>query len=205
MKIRLLKIFLISFIIIFALLNGRFLYANISYLASSGSLPPSKISNSDKPAVVGNKKNKTVPDKATLYVEHLGIVAPIIFNVAADQNSIYQNLENGVVHYSNSPKPGMEGVSLILGHSSAYPWYQGQYGSVFALIGKLSPGETFYIKYEDGQTFTYRIKQSVVFSPFSNDERLTEIEKAPGSTLVLISCWPIGTNYKRIAIQAELI
>ncbi len=63
----------------------------------------------------------------------------------------------------------------------------------------------FYVQYADGRVFNFLVKQSIVFSPLSNDARLTAIEKTPGSSLVLISCWPIGTNYKRIAIQAELI
>lgn len=202
MKLRFLKFFVISFVVIFAVLNGRFLLANVSYFTSSGTLPPSDLRDVKLP--ISSNKTKPLPDKAILTIERLGVSAPIVFNVGSDQKQIYANLENGTVHYSNSPKPGLEGTSIVLGHSSAYPWYKGQYGAVFALLGKLNPGDRFTVQYEDGRTFTFAVKRSIVFSPLSNDARLSEIENTPGSSLVLISCWPVGTNYKRIAVQAEL-
>jgi sortase (surface protein transpeptidase) len=60
------------------------------------------------------------------------------------------------------------------------------------------------VNYDDGQSFVFSVKQSIIFSPFVEDNRLKEIEKSEKPTLVLISCWPVGTNYKRIAVQAEL-
>ncbi|MBI2063784.1 MAG: sortase [Candidatus Yanofskybacteria bacterium] len=197
------KVFLVSFVLIFAVLNGRFLYANVNYWLGSGTAP---IYNQPSPSPSLTIAEKTpLPDRATLIIEKLGISAPLVFGVNSDNDTIFKNLENGVVHYSNTPKPGLDGVSIILGHSSAYPWYKGAYGSVFALLGKLQPGDKFSVRYADGRTFNFAIKQSVVFSPFADDSRLTQIEKTPGTSLVLVSCWPVGTNYKRIAVQAELI
>ncbi|MEK7151776.1 MAG: sortase [Patescibacteria group bacterium] len=152
-----------------------------------------------------SKKVPVLADIGTLKIDSLGISAPIVFNTGSDLKNIYNNLENGVVHYSQTPKPGQNGTSVLLGHSSAYPWYKGQYGSVFALLGKLKPGDTLRIEYTNGPTFTFLIKQSLVFSPFTDDAKLAEIEKTSGSSVILVSCWPVGTNYKRIAVQAELI
>lgn len=163
-------------------------------------MPPFSLSG---PSKTEPDKKTVLPDKATLIIGTIGVSVPIVFNTESDTKSIYKSLENGVVHYSDTPKPGMDGISIILGHSSAYPWYKGAYGSVFALLGKLKPGDKIYIKYSDGQTFAFSVKQSIIFSPFKKDARLTQIEKSDWPTLVLISCWPIGTNYKRIAIQAE--
>ncbi len=203
---RFLKIFIVSFILIFAVLNGRFLYANLNYWFRNGSLSTQNlIPNSALFQSAKGQSTKSLPDKATLIIEKIGVSAPIVFGSSNDNTAILNNLENGVVHYSDTPKPGLEGVSLILGHSSAYPWYKGHYGSVFALLGKLNPGDKFSVLYADGRVFNFIVKQSLVFSPFGNDARLTAIEKTPGSSIVLVSCWPIGTNYKRIAIQAELI
>lgn len=200
---RFLKIFIISFIVIFAALNGRFLYANLNYWFKSFG---SQIKNGSPISTsTSSNSTKNLPDKAILVIEKIGVSTPIVFGVNNNDSAILNNLENGVVHYSNTPKPGLAGVSIILGHSSAYPWYKGSYGSVFALLGKLNPGDRFSVQYNDGQVFNFVVRRSVVFSPFGNDARLTAIEKTPGSSLVLISCWPIGTNYKRIAIQAELI
>lgn len=201
--LKFIKVFLVSFVLIFAVLNGRFLYANVNYWLGNGTTPM-RNQPSASPALTTAEKTP-LPDRATLIIEKLGISAPVVFGVSGDNDTIFKNLENGVVHYSNTPKPGLEGVSIILGHSSAYPWYKGAYGSVFALLGKLQPGDGFSVRYDDGRIFNFAVKQSVVFSPFADDSRLTQIEKTPGTSLVLVSCWPVGTNYKRIAVQAELI
>ena len=205
MKFRFIKFFVLTFVIIFIVLNGRFAYANLKYWLAIGPVP---IGNNDSKAGLPLSPSRETPllaDEAVLKIDRLGISAPIVFGTGSDLKNVYNGLEKGTVHYSGSPKPGMEGASVILGHSSAYPWYKGKYGSVFALLGKLKPGDTVRVEYANGPSFSFLIKQSIVFSPFSNDARLTEIEKTPGSSVVLISCWPVGTNYKRIAIQAELI
>ena len=197
---RFFKVFIISFVVIFAVLNGRFLYAQVNYWIVGGA-KPSQIQPTTRQAT-----NRTLlPDEATLIIPKLGISAPIVFGVESDENTILKNLENGVVHYSDSPKPGLDGLSIILGHSSAYPWYRGAYGSVFSLLGKLEPGDNFSVQYSDGRKFNFAVKQSVVFSPFDNDSRLAHFDQADNPTLILVSCWPVGTNYKRIAVQAELI
>ncbi len=202
MRFRFLIIFLTAFVLIFTVLNSRFVHANIKFWLLTGT----DQSSFDKiVAPETSPENENLPDNAVLVIESLGIRAPIVFNVGDDTKAIYDNLENGTVHYSNTSKPGEGNVSVILGHSSAYPWYKGAYGSVFALLGKLQPGDTFYVEYEDGRRFAYSMKQSIIFSPFANDERLTEIENSEKDTVVLLSCWPVGTNYKRIAVQAELI
>jgi LPXTG-site transpeptidase (sortase) family protein len=202
MKKRFLLIFIVSFIIIFSVLNSRFVIANIKFRTLPKTIP-SPIVPSSLPRIETSKE-LVLPDRALLVISKIGVSAPIVFGVSSEAKIIYNNLEKGVVHYSDTPKPGMKGTSIILGHSSAYPWYRGAYGSVFALLGKLKAGDKIYVNYDDGQSFVFSVKQSIIFSPFVEDNRLKEIEKSEKPTLVLISCWPVGTNYKRIAVQAEL-
>ncbi|MEK7515252.1 MAG: sortase [Patescibacteria group bacterium] len=207
MKIRFASIFAISFVVIFGLLNIRFVGANIRYLAAPGT-----IIRDDSLAgiptlfpLADDISQRPLPSNARLVIDRLGVDAPIVFDVPPKNNDIYARLEDGVVHYNNSVKPGQDGIAIVLGHSSAYPWYRGQYGSVFALLGKLNPGERFYVRYEDGRTFIFEMKKSIVFNPFADDARLTELEQTNTPSLVLLSCWPVGTNYRRIAVYAERV
>lgn len=202
MRLRFFSIFVVAFVLIFAVLNSRFVFANIKFWIYGGTVPPPALSGLPK---TEPDKKIILPDKATLVIDNIGVSAPIVFGAGSDAKNVYNNLEKGVVHYSSTLKPGMDGVSIILGHSSAYPWYKGAYGSVFALLGKLKTGDKIYVEYGDGRTFVFSVKQLIVFSPFKEDTRLAQIEKSEKPTLVLISCWPIGTNYKRIAVEAELI
>jgi LPXTG-site transpeptidase (sortase) family protein len=202
MRLRFFLIFVVAFVLIFAVLNSRFIYANAKFWLLTGQkFPPSPVKSGAAPAA---PEAKPLPDKAMLGIEKVGLSAPIIFGLPDNNRVLYGGLEQGVVHYSATPKPGERGVSIILGHSSAYPWYKGAYGSVFALLGKLSIGDRIYVKYDDGQTFVFSVKQTVIFSPFKENTQLTQIEKSDKPTIVLISCWPIGTDYKRIAVVAEL-
>lgn len=206
MKLKLLIIFILAFVLIFAVLNSRFVYANMRFWLLTGTRPSTfDGAQKNQPKKSGLPKPVELPNKAQLVIDKLGVSAPIVFGASNNTDDIYKNLENGVVHYSQTPKPGAGGISIVLGHSSAYPWYKGHYGSVFALLGKLKPGDNFYVQYENGQTFTYSVKQSLVFSPFKKDDRLSQIENDSYQSLVLVSCWPVGTNYRRIAVQAEQI
>ena len=68
-----------------------------------------------------NTAPKPLPDQARLVIDSIGVDAPIVFNVPDNNDLIYQRLEDGVVHYSTTAKPGNPGSGIILGHSSAYP------------------------------------------------------------------------------------
>ncbi len=207
--IRFAAIFVGTFVLFFGLLNIRFLSANVRYWLAPGTI---RVADSLQNAIkllplAARAQDLPLSDHAHLVIDSIGVDAPIVFGVGSDEQSVYDNLTYGVVHYSDTPKPGATagGVSVILGHSSAYPWYKGKYGSVFSLLGKLKPGDKFYVQYDDDRLFIYEVKQSIVFNPFSSDERLQAIEQSKTPTLVLLSCWPVGTNYRRIAIQAELV
>lgn len=204
---RLVLIFFVTFGSAFFLLNLSFVEKNLQYLVAPGTIRTrDTLGDAIRLLPLAEAyKEKPLPDAATLVIDSIGVRAPIVFNVPNDNDVIYRQLEDGVVHYIDTAKPGMPGVSIVLGHSSAYPWYDGEYGAVFALLSKLDPGDRFYVQYEDQRTFVYEMTQSIIFNPFEDDERLNALEQAPGSTILLISCYPVGTDYKRIAIQARLV
>ena len=135
----------------------------------------------------------------------LNIGAPIVFEPTTSEQKIYSALEKGVVHYAETPRPGQPGTSIIIGHSSVYPWYKGNYGYVFSKLSKLQTGDIINIE-NHGQTFSYKVSRSIVFSPTDSDDfALRELESTSGSSIVLMTCWPTGTNAKRVAVRADLI
>jgi len=206
--IRLLVIFAVTFTAAFFLLNIKFVEKNVQYIVAPGTIV-ARDSLGDAIRLLPLSeavKDKPLPDTATLVIDKIGVKAPIVFNVPPDNDSIYARLEDGVVHYSTTSKPGLPGASVILGHSSSYPWYKGDYGAVFALLGKLDVGDKFYVQYSDDRTFVFQMTKAVIFNPFATDDtQLAALENDSGSSVILISCYPVGTNYKRIAVQAELV
>jgi LPXTG-site transpeptidase (sortase) family protein len=205
--LRLFAIFAATFVVAFLVLNMRFVEKNIQYIVAPGTIR-SADSIGDAVRLLplsGAVEDAPLPQSARLVIDALGISAPIVFGTPDDTDAVYDQLENGVVHYSTSAKPGNPGTAIILGHSSAYPWYNGDYGAVFALLSRLKPGDRFYIQYSDNRTFVFEMKESVVFNPFTDTERLGMLENRPGSNVILLSCYPVGTNYKRIAVLAERV
>ncbi|MDP2647868.1 MAG: sortase [Candidatus Yanofskybacteria bacterium] len=205
LRIRFILIFFGAFVLIFGSLNARFIYANMQYFIAPGTIRSDDSLGQAVRLLPLSKdlSQKPLPNKAQLVIDSIGVNAPIVFGASRDEETIYKNLENGVVHYSSTSKPGETGTSVVLGHSSAYPWYKGDYGSVFALLGKLKEGDKFYVQYEDQRLFVYSVKRSIVFNPFGDDAVLEELESNSRPSIILISCWPVGTDYRRIAIQAE--
>jgi LPXTG-site transpeptidase (sortase) family protein len=208
--VRLFFIFASTFVGAFLLLNIRFVEKNVQYLVAPGTI---KSRNTLEDAIrllplAQNVAPKPLPNNARLVIDSIGINAPIVFNTPDDNDAVYERLSEGVVHYSSTAKPGNPGAAVILGHSSAYPWYKGDYGAVFALLSKLNVGDRFYVQYEDNRTFVYEMSGSVVFNPFVKDdksEQLAAMEAADGGSLILISCYPVGTNFRRIAVQAKQV
>ncbi len=202
---RFLIIFMASFVAIFSVFNARFLYANVRFWIAPGTLEGTGTTTPSPFPLAQDVDFKPLPNSANLVIDNIGVNAPLVFGVPSTNDDIYKALEQGVVHYSDTIKPGQKGVSVLLGHSSAYPWYKGQYGSVFALLGKLDVGDRFYVRYSDGRFFVFEVEKSIIFNPLSNDERLHELEQTEGTSIVLVSCYPVGTSYQRIAIKANLV
>ncbi|MEK7153968.1 MAG: hypothetical protein AAB792_00215, partial [Patescibacteria group bacterium] len=118
MKKRFFLIFVAAFVLIFAVLNGRFLVAEAQY--ALGITPTISPAASPTPATspIPEKTVIKTSDNAVLTIGKIGVSAPIVFGVSDKTKDIYDNLSRGVVHYSPSSRPGEKGASIILGHSS---------------------------------------------------------------------------------------
>ncbi len=191
---RFLLIFVITFVVVFAIFNGRAFYNQAKYTFKIGI---EKSENFLKQLELPKASEKIYNIEDSLVIPKINVNAPIVFASTTDSKILFNKLEQGVVHYPTSTAPGEVGSTIILGHSSAYPWYAGDYGSVFALLGKLQPGDQIIVFYKKHKhTYTVSNKQVI------NDQ--VEIKSQNQKPkLILISCWPVGTAWKRIMIEAE--
>jgi len=218
--IKFVKIFLSAFILALVILNFQQINSNLGFLVSkafaaledeqlvynySGDpIDPIRLPISG--TFAENTEAIILPNSATIVIDKLGITAPLVFDATNDVNDIFDSLREGIVNHPITPKPGEKGMSILLGHSSSYAWDDNPYGSVFALLDKLEVGDRFHIKYSDGRTFYYEMKESLIFNPFDpNDTALQEFEKKDKTGVALVSCWPTGTSLRRLAVRAEQI
>lgn len=113
---------------------------------------------------------------------------------------IQKALRNGVIHYPGTALPGENGNTVITGHSSYYAWDPGRFKDVFALLHDVKNGDKIVV-YFNQRKYTYEVSNIKIVLPKEVDVLgPTDFEQ-----LTLITCTPIGTNLKRLIVQARLI
>ncbi len=197
-------IFFLIFLIVagtgLAIFNGRFIYSQAKYSVIG---LPSEYNNVDfdlKTIVSSitetfNKKELLLPER--IYIPQISVEAPIVISQSLDEKELQKDLENGVIYLPGSSALNENGTMIIMGHSSAYPWYQGKYGSIFALLNKLNVGDKFIV-FSKNESFVYTVAGKEIKAP---KDLIFEKDKN-NSVLYLISCWPINTAWKRIVVKA---
>ena len=215
--VRTVNVFLITFVILFGLLHFNSNSNSQKYLPEIPTTearlfpisPERTLTQATIIEAIQDTSEKNVIQKSIigfrLEIPSLNITAPIVLEPTTKADNIYKQLEKGVVHYASTPLPGEPGTAIILGHSSHYPWYKGNYGFIFASLSKLKIGDTFEIQ-KNGQVLKYKVDRLLIFSPKDiNNPELMSLEKTNGSSIILMTCWPNGTNAKRVAVRADLI
>jgi len=199
-------LFLLFFMIIFAILNFGAIRQKISYWYQDEFLPekPGELSK----AVLSNdskasEQNAAIPNISdnSLYIESINVKAPIIFRVPRNADDINKNLKHGLIHLEGTSLPGEQGNVFITGHSSNYSWVRSDYNSVFALLDKMVIGELILLKFQNSN-YVYQVREKFTTSA-DNSSVLESFSNKP--TLTLMTCIPIGTNLKRLIVRAEQI
>lgn len=136
-----------------------------------------------------------------LRIPSINISAPIIFfNEPQEEALLHESLDQGVVHFPQSVLPGRVGQTIILGHSAPQGWPKIKYDWVFSEIGELEKGEKIIISFNDKE-YLYQIKDKVILE--KGEEIPVEYNLPSKNILILLSCWPPGKDYKRIAVISE--
>lgn len=131
-----------------------------------------------------------------LEIPQLNVIGNIIY--AKTPEEVDRVLNYGIVHLPQSVLPGNVGNSILTAHSSSLQ--SGYYSNIFATINRLNNGDVFFV-YKGNQVFAYKVFGQEVVGP-----RIEYLKKAEGKEmLTLVTCWPLGTNEKRLAVYAERI
>jgi LPXTG-site transpeptidase (sortase) family protein len=139
-----------------------------------------------------------------LVIPSIRVRAPIIWgaDLVTSQQRVASFLAHGVAHDNQSDLPDVLGESgnvVITGHSSDVSTTPSPYKAVFANLDRLVPGDRVEITFS-AQKFVYIAKESHVIA--ATDVHVIDHTKSPNVTL--ITCWPVGTRWKRWMIRAEL-
>ncbi len=187
---------LVLLFLLFGFFNERFITPFITPSRSVSSTP-----------IIIDPKNSTVSKDPKIIIPKINVEIPVVYNTPYgnnhDQNEaeIQKNLENGVVHYPATPKPGELGNAAIVGHSSNNIFNQGKYKFAFVLLKRLDEGDTFYID-RGGVRYAYKVYSKKIVDP-SDVSVLGSNSKT--ATVTLITCDPPGTSLRRLIIVGEQV
>lgn len=138
-----------------------------------------------------------------IIISKIDISAPMVWSKSENEKDMLADLENGVGRYDKTGAPGQNNM-VISGHSSNYIWAKGNYNHIFKDLNNLEKGDIVIVNtiQKNGRNIVYRYKINDKFVTAPDDERIFAETSTP--SLTLSTCWPIGTNFKRIIVKAEL-
>jgi LPXTG-site transpeptidase (sortase) family protein len=117
----------------------------------------------------------------------------------ANANEYLPVLQKGVAHAKGSVFPGLQGNVYLFAHSTDNWWNAGRYNAVFYLLYHIKTGDEVVVFFE-GKRYEYVISQTLIADP--TDTSFIAREQKGLEQLVLQTCWPPGTSWKRLYVIA---
>lgn len=137
-----------------------------------------------------------------ILIPKIGANAKVFPNVdASDANQFLPILKQGVAHAKGSVFPGMNGNIYLFAHSTDNFWDVGRYNAIFYLLKDLKPGDEIVVFFEN-KRFNYVVSETKTVNP-SDVSYITNAQNQNSETLILQTCWPPGTTWKRWLVFAK--
>lgn len=155
-------------------------------------------------ALLGSTEQIIVP-KATQFsivIPKINANATIVPNVDPGNEAEFQDaLQLGVAHAKGTVFPGQRGNTYLFAHSTDNWWNVGRYNAIFYLLKDLSIGDEAIVYFENLR-YNYVVTDSRIVDP-SDVSYLVDSQKQSDETLILQTCWPPGTTWKRLLVFAK--
>lgn len=160
-----------------------------------------------KPQIVVLSKPVTTPvpvDSATLpfslTIPKIDLEAKVVPNVDASNPDIYKAaLKEGVAQAKGTAFPGQGKMIYIFGHSTDYAWNVSTYNALFYQVKDLTTGDLVVARLGD-KNYDYTVIDRQIVAP--TDMSLIE-KHANDDVLILQTCYPPGTTWKRLLVVAS--
>lgn len=118
---------------------------------------------------------------------------------ANDKTQYMAALKQGLAHAAGTSLPGEPGDTYIFGHSTDYEWNITNWNALFYNLKDLEPGDKVYVWYQ-GMPKIYQVTEKKVYEP----KDTSFINLGGGEErLVLQTCTPPGTTWKRLVVFAK--
>ncbi len=155
-------------------------------------------------AQTGNVHVLVPPDPFfSIVIPKIGAAERVIPNVDTTNQAEYvAALQKGIAHAKGSVFPGLKGTTYLFAHSTDSWWNVGRYNAVFYLLKDLTVGDDVYVFF-NGVRYNYKVVKTEIIDP--SDVSLLVNAQTSDEQLVLQTCWPPGTTFKRQMVIAKLI
>lgn len=135
-------------------------------------------------------------------VDSFSLSIPSLKIKHADVSLVSEDLSASLVHWKGTAIPGLEGKSVIFGHSVLPQFFDPKnYMTIFSTLHRMDLGDMIFVDY-DGITYQYQVVDMFEVQP-------TEVsvldQDYTDSYLTLITCTPPGTYLRRLVVQSRLI
>jgi sortase A len=147
-----------------------------------------------------NEKIITPPDtNFSIIIPKIGVSERVFANTdPSNPDYFLPVLKKGIAHARGSVFPGMNGAVYLFAHSTDNFWNVGRYNAAFYLIKDLSPGDEIIVFFQN-RRFEYRVVESRI----TDASDTSYISSRGEEMLVLQTCWPPGTTWKRLLVFAK--
>ncbi|MEK7594024.1 MAG: sortase [Patescibacteria group bacterium] len=178
-----------------------FLFGFFNEVIITPFIQPSRVA-ATTPLIVGTDSVAPTANPEVI-IPKINVEIPVNYDqTTTDEATIENALEDGVVHYPTTVKPGENGNTALFGHSSNNIFNKGKYKFAFVLLHTLVEGDTFYLT-RDSKVYVYKVISKTVVEP----SNVGVLGPVPGhkATATLITCDPPGTSLHRLVVVGEQI
>ncbi|MCR4264140.1 MAG: sortase [Candidatus Roizmanbacteria bacterium] len=148
------------------------------------------------------KKLEPVNTDYALVIPKIGVNSAVVANVDPGNKEEYVSaLKQGAAHAKGTALPNEYGSKYIFAHSTDYIWNVTNYNAIFYLLKDLELNDQIYIVY-NGTIYPYKVSETRVVNA---DDTYYLKPNNLDNRLILQTCWPPGTTWKRMLVFAEPI
>lgn len=153
--------------------------------------------------LTGSKEQEIVPpdQEFSIVIPKIGASSKVVPNVdPSNEDAFLPILKESVAHAQGTVFPGLPGNIYLFAHSTDSFWDVGRYNAIFYLLKDLEPGDEIAVFYQ-GKRHNYYVSEKKVVD--ADDVSLITEANTGTEQLILQTCWPPGTTWKRMLIFAR--
>lgn len=155
-------------------------------------------------SVLSNKKVQVltpVDTNFSVVIPRIGANEKVTPNVdPANGNEYLEVLRHTVAHAKGSALPGLNGTTYLFAHSADNFWDVGRYNAVFYLLKDVQIGDDISVFFEN-KRYNYTVYDKKIVDP--SEVGYMKANIGQGERLILQTCWPPGTAWKRLLVFAK--